>query len=80
MQACEYPELESHRQTHQMLIKQVKLNIKNFERGELTAQDLYSFLMDWLMYHIMHMDKDISHYAKGREKEVSMILKGTSSD
>lgn len=76
MEACTYPGLENHSRIHKLLLKRINIHVDEFERGELTAQKLNEFMVDWFTDHIMHMDKHIAPYAKGKEGEISRLLKG----
>jgi len=76
MEACNYPNLEKHRDMHKMLADQVS-NLADTWRSERDPELLYrfhKFLRDWLFHHIMLADGDIAHFTKGKEQEIKTAL------
>lgn len=63
MEEKEYPELEAHKSQHQSLIEEVgeyKDRLRNDFPG--SRQELYRFLREWLINHIMESDKAFGVY------------------
>jgi len=60
MEQTAYPALESHRRSHDRLIRRLLKFLIAFRMNELTPVDLGVFLMDWLVDHIEKEDK---HYS-----------------
>lgn len=64
MEETLYPSLADHRQEHQNLIKEVgeysERLTSNFPDGR---QELYKFLREWLLNHIMESDKAFGEFA-----------------
>jgi len=75
MVACDYPHLDNHKRVHDMLTKRTARLISEYNHGELEPMKLLDFLRDWLLDHIMTMDKAIALYCKGRDKEIKEAMK-----
>lgn len=74
MALCEYPHLENHKRAHRMLIKRTAQLIAEFNRGEQKPTKLLDFIRDWLLDHIMMMDKAITPYCEGLDVEIKEAL------
>lgn len=74
MALCEYPHLENHKRVHSILINRTNQLIAEFNRGELKPTKLLDFIRDWLLDHIMMMDKAISPYCEGLDVEIKEAL------
>ena len=74
MEACSYPSLRKHRRVHQYMLQEVTNKIKRYNNGALTQGMLHQFLSDWLVNHIVGMDKTISSYAEGKEELIASVL------
>lgn len=58
MRAVAYPDLETHRLTHQRLAAQVIEMKRNYDANphSILAEELFQFLSDWLIHHIQDED------------------------
>ena len=75
MEACDYPQLHQHRKVHQRLIKEVQRHKREYGQGDLTANSLLDFLSDWLIEHIMSMDKAAAPHFRGKENLIQQVLR-----
>jgi hemerythrin len=58
-----YPDLTKHRLAHQELEKQIAELLRSIEAGApVFSQDLVDFLKNWLVNHILTMDKALGEY------------------
>jgi len=76
MEACNYPDLEKHRDMHKTLADQVN-KLANTWRSEHDPELLCQFrkfLRDWLFHHIMQADGDIAQFTKGKEQAIKTAL------
>jgi methyl-accepting chemotaxis protein len=62
MQQHAYPNYAAHKQIHDDLRKQVSEVIVEFEAGRAVPAAIMSFLSDWLINHIMKVDKEYGGY------------------
>lgn len=69
MEACDYPELENHKQVHEVLKEQVKHYLEGYRRdpSSFDLEKLRNFLKDWLIDHIMVMDKRYESWMQNKE-------------
>ncbi len=67
MAAYHYPHLDAHRQKHAELLATVK-EMKQRPRvdPDVLARELLKFLRDWLMHHILVIDKAYGPYLEAR--------------
>ncbi|NQU57752.1 MAG: bacteriohemerythrin [Rhodospirillales bacterium] len=77
MEACNYPDLESHRDFHRKLIIKVNELASAWRKNNNpeTFHKLREFLRGWWIGHIINVDKKISEYAKGKERDIAQALK-----
>ena len=68
MQNAQYPELDAHKTEHQNLIDEVAVFqdrlLNNFPDGR---EDLYHFLREWLINHILDSDKKFADYMADKQ-------------
>lgn len=78
MQACEYPDLEQHRDHHQNLILQITTYTEAWskQRNMKNLAQLRKFLRDWLFNHILKEDVKIMPFTKGHEQSIRNVLAG----
>lgn len=65
MKRIHYPNYEAHHQQHQRFVKTIANLEKNFREGVMQQEiraKLGSFLMDWLVNHILVEDRSYSQY------------------
>lgn len=62
MQQLDIPEEHSsqHKQEHKQFLDEVLLLGKEYEKATHTGQDLFEFLMNWLVYHILGTDMNMA--------------------
>jgi len=76
METCGYPDTEKHRGAHQLLTERV-VALSDTWRRNRDLEDFYvlkSFLRDWWVGHILHVDSTMTDYAKGRETDIRAAL------
>lgn len=65
-----YPELESHREEHQAFVTQTAYFIATFrERGVSLKRDIFLFLKEWLVAHIVKTDAAFGAFLKNKPAE-----------
>lgn len=66
MEACGFPGLAEHKKEHERLRKRVLDLERHFHEGkDSVAGELFGFLLgDWLVKHILEMDKQYAPYMK----------------
>jgi len=64
MESLNYPGLEEHHQTHIDLIKKIDDELVKYEKDKAIypIHDMCAFIKDWLVNHILGMDKKIEPY------------------
>jgi hemerythrin len=69
MAACDYPELESHKQAHETLKGQGQRFMDNFNHDSTSFDPtvVRLFLRNWLVDHIMGMDKDYESWMQDKD-------------
>ncbi len=58
----DYPEYESHAAAHQSYRDKLKVLIENSEKEEAQVQEVYTFLRQWWMEHIVGEDKKYGEF------------------
>lgn len=63
MNATQYPESPGHKTAHRAFTSAVKNVIKDFSAGkEIDLVELYAFIADWLVEHIILVDRSLGSY------------------
>lgn len=62
MQQHNYPDFTAHKQLHDDLRKKVGEVIVEFEQGRAVPAEIMAFLSDWLINHIMKVDKKYGEF------------------
>lgn len=63
MQHYDYPELDTHKSLHQDFINKLSTSTKLILAGDSTqGLQLCSFLLDWILNHILKSDKKMALY------------------
>jgi hemerythrin-like metal-binding protein len=57
LQKHKFPEYAAHKQVHDDLRKKVSDVIVEYENGRAVPASIMMFLSDWLISHIMHVDR-----------------------
>ena len=67
MEACDYPDLEAHREEHHALTAEVMALKDRFLSGEpdISVEGMLLFLTGWLNHHILLQDMEYRGYAEG---------------
>lgn len=65
MEDNRYQHLLDHQQEHQQFVIYIEITIAKYEHSELTARGLLNFLKDWLIHHILDLDKHYAPYCVG---------------
>lgn len=67
MQAVDYPDFESHRNVHSLLVAKVREYEKQLHNNfdSFDPMILLEFLSRWLMKHILHEDRKYKPYLSG---------------
>ena len=74
MEVCNYPALRKHRRVHQFLKQEVASKVRRLHDGVLSQEDFFQFFADWLIDHVIGMDRLIAPYAEGKEQLVKSAL------
>jgi hemerythrin-like metal-binding protein/PAS domain S-box-containing protein len=74
MQACGYPELENHKQVHQMLLQKIEALCVSQQQGKLRTTDFAEFLGSWWEDHVRIMDQAITPHCAGKEDLIASAL------
>lgn len=76
MVACDFPNLDNHRDEHARLAKQVNYYVEkaksNFETD--FVDEVFDFLRNWFIDHIVRMDKQILQYANKNKERVRKAI------
>jgi len=75
-----HPETEKHRGAHQILTERV-VALSDTWRRNRDPEDFYelrTFIRDWWVGHILHLDSTLTDYAKGRESDIRAALESLS--
>ena len=77
MQACGYPRLEYHKQTHNILKEQVTNYMEQYRGNPMSIdlKKLHYFLVEWITNHIMKMDKDYESWMLGKDDIIEKVNK-----
>lgn len=68
MSECEYPDLASHIQAHDIFRKKVdELRSARMNENKDMPSDMIRFLYEWLVNHIMFCDKTYAPYINSRQ-------------
>lgn len=68
MEEFNYPEKENHKQVHQALVAKVVDFQNKFLNGEIgVTVELFKFLNDWLVDHIIGTDKKLGGFLKTKK-------------
>lgn len=74
MAAAGYPGLDRHRKIHERMMVEVKHLQQRFdEQGENIGSELSQFLNEWLINHIMKIDKEYGPYVVNIPNEDSSV-------
>jgi hemerythrin-like metal-binding protein len=68
MEGAYYPELARHRGLHDRHIRDLVRFQGRCKRREVKAEAVATYLLDWLLEHILQADADYVPYVKGRTK------------
>ncbi len=68
MKAIGYPGLDAHKLVHQQFIARVDAEKKAVLKGGQLTLGLVEFLKQWLLDHIMGLDREAADYAKQVQK------------
>jgi len=74
LEKVDYPHLEEHKEIHANLLAQVvEFQEQIEEEGKDLRTDLYKFLRDWLINHILDEDMKYGKYFKDEVKETVAV-------
>ena len=76
MEVCDYPRIQDHKQAHKTLVGQVQSFVDGFNHKHpgFDPKILRFFMEDWLVEHIMKMDKDFAIYTEGKMEIIEKHL------
>lgn len=66
MQDVGYPDIESHRQEHRILLARLADNIAEARAGHKNMEEMAGFLYDWFSHHTLHVDMQLIRYLRNR--------------
>lgn len=65
-----YPRLQSHAETHQDLVRQVKdYQRQLWDQGRVDLNEMLAFIKSWLIDHILYSDLEISAWLRKKGSE-----------
>ncbi|MBL7215646.1 MAG: hemerythrin family protein [Phycisphaerae bacterium] len=68
MQSIDYPEYDSHKILHkQFREKTAALCIDVMNHKKTTPQNIYHFLHNWVLEHMLHADKQIQAFVEAKQ-------------
>ena len=74
LEKVNYPKLEEHKEIHANLLEQVVEFQKQIAaEGKDLRTDLYKFLRDWLINHILDEDMQYSEYFKDEKENAAAV-------
>lgn len=63
MEKANFPDLKAHKQLHKKLGQEVTVFRERLQtEGEAVSTEVYHFLRDWLLVHIVEEDKKYTHF------------------
>jgi len=62
MREHNYPDFQRHHQIHETFVNKVKQTITEFENHQVSAASIMDLLSEWLMGHILKVDKEYSDF------------------
>lgn len=66
MESINYPQIDSHKKIHERLLQQVGDYKKALDEGRIDKIKLVGFLRNWLISHIMGVDRQYAEHSKNR--------------
>lgn len=66
MESSYYPHLESHRCSHDRLLRNLMRQIEKCRTGEIATMEFGTYLYDWLLEHILQEDMKLGAYLRQR--------------
>lgn len=77
MEACNYPHIQPHMQVHKILVGQVQSFMDGYLKKDpgFNPKVLRIFMEDWLVDHIMKMDKDFEVYTEGKKEMIEKLFR-----
>jgi len=65
MENCSFPEIEEHKREHEFFVKKLEDLTQKLEKdpNSLTLE-IYEFLKNWLLNHILWRDKKLAIFAR----------------
>ncbi len=74
LEKVNYPKLEEHKEIHTNLLEQVvEFQEQIAAEGKDLRTDLYKFLRDWLINHILDEDMQYSEYFKDEKENAAAV-------
>jgi len=74
LEKVNYPKLEEHKEIHANLLEQVvEFQEQIAAEGKDLRTDLYKFLRDWLINHILDEDMQYSEYFKDEKENAAAV-------
>jgi hemerythrin-like metal-binding protein len=80
MRMLSYPNLDSHRKTHEKFIQQIAIAKHRHLEGRVIGLEVLHFLNNWLIDHIMTLDKGYAAYIERKRKPRSWLTRLFSVD
>ena len=75
MRRLEYPGLESHRDKHQVLTRELDEYASALASERMgVSMEFMSFLREWLLNHVVHADGALANHAFGSRQVGSLVL------
>jgi hemerythrin len=73
LKSIDYPEFEQHKALHEAFVKRVADEKANLASHGYLGLEIMHFLNDWLINHILGVDKKYAQFANERKKSSSLV-------
>jgi hemerythrin len=73
LKSIDYPKFEQHKRSHEAFIKRVAEEKANLAARGYLGLDIVHFLTDWLINHILGVDRKYAKFAREQEKPFAMV-------
>lgn len=73
LKSVNYPDFEGHKQLHEAFVKRVAEEKANLAANGYLGLDILHFLNDWLVNHILGVDKKYAVYSRERRESTSLM-------
>jgi hemerythrin-like metal-binding protein len=75
MRSLGYPRLDAHRKAHQIFVQRIKKEKQKQIEGRTAGLAMLHFLNDWLVEHILTLDRDYANYFERKRQPRSWLAR-----